>query len=157
MSQVPLRELRPRLPRLSSVRVGRLLREMGQKDGEDAISPGQALLLWLAHWLAVTQPVNQDQQDLLLYALGKEVVAYGDSFDEKMRGPQATVPVSVVSILDRSFAIVSGQKGFLVLERGEYVAGLARPPIESITYNLAAMLVQVRSCLNSNPERGNIR
>lgn len=139
----PVKDLMPALPRLSPIRAGRLLREMGV--GGDAVTPGQALLLWLAHWLAVTQPVPPDQQDLMLYALGGEVVSYGDSFEEKMRSPGAVVPVGVVSILDRTFAVVSGQKAFLCLEKGEYVDGLARPPVESISYNLAAMYAQVRA------------
>lgn len=162
MTLVPMAALSRCMPRLPPLRLRRLMREMG-KEGAEAVSPGEALLLWLAHWMAATQPVPPDQQDLLLVELGKEIIAYGDAFEAKMKEAKEgeTVPAAVVSILDRSFAIISGREAFLVLTKGEYVKGLSRPPVESLSYNLAGMYAMAMSAvasksLNPDARRGTI-
>jgi hypothetical protein len=122
------------------------------KEGAAELSFGESLLLYLAHWLTVTRAIPADQQDLLVTEFGREVVSYGDSFDAMMSGPEATIPSCVVTVLDRSFAIVSGRDVFLNLHRAEYVKGLPRPPIESISYNLAGLYAQMRASLR--PKKG---
>lgn len=130
---------------LKAVKGGRLrvlLNALGYQGTTPAeVWPGEALLLWLADLMSVRATLHPGHQEVLLSELGADVVRYGTALAEALASGSPELPVGLLSVGNGRMATVSGRDGAFDLGRGEWVHGVKTFPMESVTYNLAAIYV----------------
>ncbi len=118
----------------------------GAFDGED-LSPGQALLVWLAGVLASTVRIPGEAQENLLAECSSEIINFGNSLETAVAAGEKELPVCVVMILDDKFCGVSlrqGPKPYTDLTTGDRV-DLPVMPLEVISYNMTALYTDRRA------------
>ena len=129
---------------LTPVQLASLSRSLLRYDetpAQDAkLSVGEALLLWLADLLEWMQVCDQDQRTLLLQELRKELFKLGKTIEEHI--PKGEVPVFHIGFADRRWATCSTLKHFFDLAEGVWIEELNEPPLETITYSIAALFMR---------------
>lgn len=100
------------------------------------VSPGEALLLWLAEALQVRMPVSSEQQTLLLSHFWPKIIEIPDAVGDS-GGP----PVFQLIIADGTMACLTGMADYLDLRTGDTRPSLPRMAMELVSYNLSAIFI----------------
>jgi hypothetical protein len=152
-------EITSRCQALAPVQVASLSRSLLRYDEtplqDTALSVGEALLIWLADLLEWMQVCNQDQRTLLLQELRGEILKLGEAIEEHF--PKGEVPVFHIGFADRRWATCSTMKHFFDLDEGVWVKELDEPPLETITYAVAALFMRNHRAIQSQGRQDNAK
>jgi hypothetical protein len=129
---------------INQVRANLLLRTLGKRyKKEDPVPPGEALLLWLAGIIQRELSLTSEQQELLLLEITPSVIDFGKQLSEQLKIEQeeesAFVLVSRLTLIDRTWACISGLDTFIDLRTGEKTRSLRRAPVMTVSLDLAAI------------------
>jgi len=137
-------EIDSRCQALKPVQLQSLTRSLLKYDKAPAfdakLSVGEALLLWIADLLEWMQVCNQDQRTLLLQELYDEIIRLGETIEEHFTKDE--IPIFNLGFADRRWVTCSVVKNFFDLDTGAWVEELKEPPLETITYAVAALFMR---------------
>jgi hypothetical protein len=114
----------------------------GKLDQVD-LSPGELLLIGLADWLAIRNPVPAEQQRLLASYYASNVLRAAAQIEEAISSPNRHVklPTIQLAIIDSALATMSGDKQCLDLRTGDIAPGPPTLPMDVYSVNLTSMYV----------------
>lgn len=133
---------------LSPIRIRKIFRQIGLPENvapSVAVSPGKALMFWVAKLLSVRALVDQDSQELIMETYGEWIEIYGDKlqFDwnaEAKGFSTDMIPVVILSIADGQHVALSNASNFLDLKTGQTTDTIpSGMPLEFIGFNLARL------------------
>lgn len=136
---------------LSPLRIRQILQMATEKTNwsqplmEIEVGASEALLLWLADWLAKRRPVADEQQQALLSFYTKQIKSCAALIENLPETDSGTTPTVLLSILDAKLAAMSGEdSSYLDLRTGDTVKTITRLPVEITSINLVALFFQRR-------------
>lgn len=133
----PTQHLDPRLDHRHLRQLLRLAGFRGEVEG-NAVTPGQALVVWSGVMLHLRSPVAVPRQRIVLEMLGDLIAKAGDEVESQLEADRPPTLQFRLGIADGAFAVVSGMSNALDLQTSAYVSR-ADPPLELLTYDLTLL------------------
>ena len=143
--------LASRTPYLNALQQRRLGKLLGV---EETLSPGQALVWWVANLLQRARLVDQEQTWLLLEELAPNISILGEQLEAALAGDckaasVGKLPVITLGIADRAFAVITGKDAVLELKTGKWIEGARSQFLERVLYDLTTLYCRERQALPS--------
>lgn len=147
-------KLKPLIQNLGQLRLRRIYKEtLGKEMNErELVKPSEALVMIFAGILRSRNLVREDQLDLIIDELGKEILKFGKMLEET--ADKDNLPVAHLIMVDRMFVRMSGEIDFLDIRSGKKINKIELPPIEILTFDLTALLVRTTNAIKA--ERPNV-
>lgn len=149
IASVPFGKLKPLIQNLGQLRLRRIYKEtLGKELNEsDLVTPSEALVMIFAGIMRSRSLVREDQLDLIIDELGKEILNFGKMLEAAAN--KESLPVAHLIMVDRMFCRMSGDVDFLDIRSGKKITKLELPPIEILTFDLTAMLVRTLNAVKT--------
>lgn len=115
------------------------------------INPGEALVLWVADWLASRRPVDDDAQMLILTRYASDIEKVSAIVEHSLAAGE--MPTLQLVIIDATLAGMTGHNDIIDLRSGETHEGPKQMPIEVTSLNLTALYIMHRTRMEKKRDR----
>lgn len=109
---------------------------------EDMLSPGQALLIWLADLIEWMQLCSSDERTLFLQEIKVELSSFAECLETSINAQEDALPAFMVGFVDRRYATCSVMKQFFDMREGVWIDKLPEPALETISYSCTTLYMR---------------
>lgn len=110
------------------------------------ISPGQALVIWVADLFSGSALCLVEECDLILDEMKNDIQKFGNylfnALEERTSLSNLKIPIADLVFADRKFVTITGRQEILNIENGEWIRGLELHPFERVIYNLGVLFLR---------------